>query len=187
MRKRKASTTRRRRRTIRAANPVHHRVRRRRRARAHNPARRRRVTRHRRSNPGIGGYSGSLVGGAVAGLVIQKFAKGLASGFTSGLTGGSAFMGIAVNFAVAFGVGMLAKKVMPGEFGKGIGLGAMVSAGSDAANTLLPSLGMSGLGVYQPAIFAVPENPVMRGIPTPSVPIAAKGVGMLNASFGHSF
>ena len=99
-------------------------------------------------------------------------------------------MGLAVNFAIAFGVGMLAKKFLPGELGKGIGLGALVSAGSDAANTFMPSLGLSGLGlgVYQQAIFAVPENPVMRGIPTPSVPVAAKpGMAMLNSSFGHSF
>ena len=112
----------------------------------------------------------------------------MTSGLTSGITSGSPYMGLAVNFAIAFGVGMLAKKFLPGELGKGIGLGALVSAGSDAANTFMPSLGLSGLGVYQPAIFAVPENPVMRGIPTPSVPVAAKpGMAMLNSSFGHSF
>jgi hypothetical protein len=131
-----------------------------------------------------------MLGGILAGIMAQKFAKGLTSSFTSGYTSGSPMIGVAVNVAIAFGVGVLAKKVSPGEFGKNVGVGAMVSAASDAINAFMPSLGvpgLSGFGVYQPALFAVPENPVMRGIPQPSVPIAAKSAGMLGAAFGNSF
>ena len=38
-----------------------------------------------------------------------------------------------------------------------------------------------GLGFYSPAQFAVPENPIMRGMPVPASP---KGVGLIQ---GRSF
>ena len=166
----KASNPRRRRRAVYAKNP-----------------RRRSVRRHH--NPSFLG-SGMEALGVLGGVAAQKLLKGF---IPTSLTSGNALLTAGASFAVAFIVGKGADMLMKGKpIGKGIALGALASATSDAINAFVPSLGstigLSGFGVYQDALFAVPENPIMRALPTPSVPVASKpGVGMLNAAFGNSF
>ncbi len=128
--------------------------------------------------------------GILIGVAAQKMAKGF---IPASLVSGNAVMAAGVSFVVAFAIGKGADMLMKGKpIGKGIALGALASAASDAISAFMPSLGgtigLSGFGTYVNAQFAVPENPVMRGLPAPSVPVAAKGMGgALTAAFGHSF
>jgi hypothetical protein len=148
------------------------------------------VRRHRQhKNPDFLG-SGMEAIGILVGVAVQKVVKGFVP---STLTAGNALMTTGVSFALALLIGKGADMVMKGKpIGKGVALGALASAASDAINAFVPQLsgtiGLNGLGVYQNAIFAVPENPIMRGLPAPSVPVAAKGMGgAMTAAFGHSF
>lgn len=171
----------------RATNPRRHvrRARRRVSARAGNP--RRRVRRHR--NPDFLG-NGAEALGVLLGVAGQKIAKGF---IPASLVSGNALLATGASFAVAFLIGKGADMLFKGKpMGKGVALGALASAASDAVGAFVPSLsstiGLSGFGTYVNAVFAVPENPVMRGLPAPSVPIAAKGMGgALTAAFGNSF
>jgi len=128
--------------------------------------------------------------GILAGVAAQKIVKGFVP---ASLTSGSPLLSAGASFAVAFMIGKGADMLLKGKpIGKGIALGALASAASDAINVFAPSLsstiGLNGLGTYVNAQFAVPENPVMRGIPAPSVPVAATGMGgALSAAFGNSF
>jgi hypothetical protein len=153
-------------------------------AKRHNPTRRRTVhvakRHHRRGRRNPSGIfsSGQRAVAVLLGVGAQKLAKGFVP---ASITGGSAPMGLAISAALAIGIGMAAKKFAPG-MGDDIGLGAMAVVASDAIGVLVPSLsptfGLSGLGFYSPAQFAVPENPIMRGVPAPAVS-PAKGVGLL--------
>jgi hypothetical protein len=161
------------------------------------PVRRRRYVaknpvsrRHRRHrNPDFLGNGMEAIG-ILVGVAAQKLVKGF---IPSSLASGSPLVNIAVSVAVAFAIGKGAEMVTKGKpIGKGIALGALASAASDAVNAFAPQLsgtiGLNGLATYQNALFAVPENPIMRGLPAPSVPVAAKGMGgALAAAFGNSF
>lgn len=154
---------------------------------AKNPHRRRY---HRRRNPDFLGNGMEAVG-VLVGVAAQKLVKGF---IPASFSSGNAMMSVAVSIAVAFAIGKGADMLAKGKpIGKGIALGALASAASDAVNAFVPQLsgtiGLSGgFGTYQNALFAIPENPIMRGLPAPSVPVAAKGMGgALAAAFGNSF
>lgn len=184
MARRKRSTKRRRR--VAVANPHRRKRRYHARGRKSNP---RRVRRHR--NPGFMGNTQEAIG-VLAGVAIQKVVNGFVP---SSLTSGNSLMTSGVAFVVAFAVGKGADMILKGSpISKGIALGALASAASTAINAFVPSLGsaigLSGFGVYQPAMFAVPENPVMRGMQQASVPVVAnQGMSgnMLSSAFGNSF
>jgi hypothetical protein len=150
------------------------------------------VVKHRRRyrrNPEFLGNGMEAIG-ILGGVAAQKFVKGF---IPSSLSSGNAMVNVAVSVALAFGIGKVADMVAKGKpVGKGIALGALASAASDAINVfapqLSPTIGLNGMGTYQNALFAVPENPIMRGLPAPSVPVAAKGMGgAMTAAFGNSF
>lgn len=163
---------------------------RRRRYVAKNPSTRRyrRHTRRHRNPDFLG--NGMEAVGVLVGVAIQKIAKGF---IPASLVSGNAMIGVAASVALAFAIGKGADMIGRGKpITKGIALGALAAAASDAVSVFVPSLsgtvGLNGFGVYQNALFAVPENPIMRGLPAPSVPIAAKGMGgALAAAFGNSF
>lgn len=157
-------------------------------ARKANPTHRRRTRRHHRNPDFLG--NGMEAVGVLLGVAAQKIVKGF---IPSSIGGGNAMVSVAISFVTAFLIGKGADMVTKGKpVGKGIALGALAAAASDAVNVFAPQLssyvGLNGLATYQNALFAVPENPIMRGLPAPSVPVAAKGMGgAMTAAFGHSF
>jgi len=126
----------------------------------------------RRTNPGNILGNGKRVLGALGGFAAMKIARGFVP---ASLASGSQAMSVAIDFGLAIGIGMLAKKFAPGS-AEDVQLGALITASNTAINTFFPSLaaytGMSGygMGIYQQAKFAVPENPITRGYVPPAPP-----------------
>lgn len=137
--------------------------------------------RRRTSNPNLMG-NGKRVIAALGGFAAMKVLKG----FVPASLTTSPAMGVAVDLGLAMAVGYGAAKFAP-HSADDIQLGALITVANSAINAFFPSLagyvGVSGMGIYQQARFAVPENPITRGYVPPASP-STKGVGLIQ---GRSF
>lgn len=145
---------------------------------AHTVHRRRHTRRHasrrRRRNPMVSHGSGAAMAKSVAGGLLGVTLTKMASGFLSGMLPGMAsspIMKAVISGVAAFGIGKLVGGI-DRDFGAAAAFGGYMQAGSDALNAVAPSLGsqfgLRGLGAFMPSRFAVPENPIMRGLPAPA-------------------
>jgi len=191
----------------RAANPNR---RARRRASAHrNPRRRSRrnstkvyvIRKNRRGggarrNPEVFGLTGANAGKAIlAGLVGVYATKTVTPMVASAVpqVGSSNIMSALISGVVAWGGGYLVAK-WDKTAGAGFMFGGFMQAGSQLLNSVLPAnpISLSGLGDFQPAIFAVPENPIRRaammraqGALPPATPVQNANLSGMAAA--HSF
>ena len=158
-------------------------------SRRRNPQR----ARIRRRNPVLSFGAGvpmpqtlTAIGGGLVGVAAAKF---IPTVLPAQMVGSNLMRTISTAVA-AFISGWLAGKVNKG-FGDAVLFGGLMQTGSTALNAFLPSvagaLGLTGLGAFANAQFAVPENPLMRGMPAapPPVPrVTASGIGR---AFGNAF
>lgn len=134
---------------------------------------------HRRRNPFSGGGAAGKakqVVGMLLGMTLTRIVSGLLSSVAPGLT--SAPVAKAATTAVAAFIVGKAVGSVDRSFGEDAALGGYVQAGSDALNVFMPGnpLSLKGMGVWMPSRFAVPENPVMRGMIS-AAPAPASGMG----------
>lgn len=153
----------------------------------------RRISRRRR-NPqlsfGAGvPMSGTLtaIGGGLVGVAAAKF---IPTVLPAQLISSNLMRTISTGVS-AFVAGWVAGKVSKG-FGDAVLFGGLMQTGSTALNAFVPSvasaLGLSGLGAFADAEFAVPENQIMRGIPGPApAPVARVNNSGIGRAFGNAF
>jgi hypothetical protein len=137
---------------------------------------------YRRRNPmalasGTGVAMAKSVVGGLIGLTLTRMAAAAITGMIPGASTG--LMRAVVSIAAAFGVGKLVGSV-DRDFGAAAAFGGYMQAGSDTLNVVAPSLagtiGLRGLGAWMPSRFAVPEDPIMRGMAI-AAPAPTSGVG----------
>lgn len=126
--------------------------------------------------------------GVLIGVAVNKTAVAL---LPTSLTGSSVAATLS-SFAVAVGQWWLASMISP-DFGTAVGLGGIANAGSTALNAFIPSVGtyvsLSGgrnLGDFVPGLFAVPENPVIRGANNAGIPMSGNlGASAYGSPYGR--
>jgi len=165
-RRRKSNTTHTAKRTTRKANPTRRKA----------GARRKNGTRiyirrnsRKRRNPEVFGMRGGDTGKAIlAGLVGVYATKTISPMIARAVPGisGSPIISALLSAAIAVGGGMFLKK-WDARAGEGFMFGGLMQAGSQALNLFVSPnpLSLSGLGDFQPARFAVPQNPITAGSP----------------------
>lgn len=148
----------------------------------------------RRSNPSIGGVSGKgvleLVGGGLAGVALGRIAP---SFLPAALVSNPLFAAGSVA-AIGYFAGMLAGKMgVSRNLADGITYGSWMEAGSMLITNFLPGLNL-GLGVFTPAAFNEPDNPVLAGNMARQRALAAaqaaatpKGVGNFASVYGGAY
>jgi len=187
------ATKRRRRKAVAVSNPR----RRRRAANTHRPrrtnARRRNSTRvyvikknrrrmnGRRRNPEILGMRGAEAGKAILSGLVGVYATKQISPIVANAipsVGSSPIFTAIIQAAVAYGGGMLISKWDKGA-GQGFMFGGLMQAGSSLLNLVVSPnpLSLSGLGDFQPASFAVPQNPIMAAARQRAIAVAAPAAG----------
>lgn len=149
----------------------------------------------RRSNPSIGGVSGKgvveLVGGGLAGVALGRVAP---SFLPAALVSNPLFAAGSVA-AVGYFAGILAAKMgVSRNIADGLTYGAWMEAGSMLITNFMPGLNL-GLGVFTPAQFNEPDNPVLAGSMARQRALAAaqaaaapsKGVGNFASVYGGAY
>lgn len=136
-------------------------------------------------NPLFGKNSLELVGGGILGLVAAKFIPTL---FPASITGGvaSSSIGRVVISGISAVVGAWAGSKVSPLIGQGMLFGGMIQTMSIALNAFLPNvysqlnptLGRLGrFGDLTPGAFTIPQNPILLGRGTATLPPAAAQVG----------
>lgn len=129
----------------------------------------RRPNGHRRKgskrNPSIAGVSGmknvgELLLGGVGGVIIASVTPGFLPGV---MTTNPVFSAIGVG-VVGWAAGMAVAKMGNKNVGDGVMFGAWLSAAKDLITNFVPGLpGLTGMGMFVPAQFNEPDNPVWAG------------------------
>jgi hypothetical protein len=178
------------RRRARAVNP---RRRRHHVARFRNPVRRRRVSRRGGRGFSVKGLTSSIMPAAVGavGAVGLDVAYGYLGGFLPASVSGNVYLSAAVKLAGAYGLGVLAGKVMGQEKGRAVTLGAMTVVSYGIIKSLVaqfapnvPGLhgypdGFQGMGAYMPNLSGYNPAPLLKG-PAPSALGAYMNMGGLD-------
>ena len=131
---------------------------------------------------------GGLVGVAAAKLIPQTLATAM-----SGITGSlGKYGGIVLTGVSAYAAGWAASKFVSPTFGSAVLFGGLMQTGSVALNVFMPGfaiggvpLGLSGMGEFVPAQFAVPQNPLR--LPPAPAPTARVEMNGLSRVYGKAF
>jgi hypothetical protein len=116
-------------------------------------------------NPSIAGVSGAknvgeLLLGGVGGVILASVAPGF---LPAAMTGNPVFSAISVG-VIGWVAGMGVAKMGNKNVGDGVMFGAWLSATKDLITNFVPGLpGLSGMGMFVPAQFNEPDNPVWAG------------------------
>lgn len=153
----------------------------------------------RRRNPSVYGSRIGSVGSlkvVLAGLAGVAAVK-IAGRFVPGQLRQFGGLGdAAITGALAIGAGMLATKFFGAQVGEAVTFGGLMMAGSVALNTVAPNFrvmevplalsgyGNNGMGMWMPARFPVPQNPITAGYVAPAPPSQVSG---LSRAFPKSF
>lgn len=127
------------------------------------------VRHHRRRstrNPAVFGVSGikglgEILAGGAGGILLGNSIPGF---LPSALTANPIFTALSTAI-VGWGLGMAVAKFANKNIGDGVTYGTWLKAFDQLVNAYFPTLGLSGygMGMFAPASFSVPDNPVLNG------------------------
>ena len=121
--------------------------------------------RHSRRNPSIAGVSGAkgvgeLLLGGVGGVILASATPAF---LPSVMTANPIFSAIGVG-VIGWAAGMAVGKMGNKNIGDGVMFGAWLSATKDLITNFVPGIpGLTGMGMFVPAAFNEPDNPVWAG------------------------
>jgi hypothetical protein len=119
-----------------------------------------------RRNPEMFGLRGAQMGKAILAGLVGVYATKLVTPMVANAVpsvGASPIISAIISAVVAWGGGMLVSR-WDKAAGEGFMFGGLMQAWSSLLNLVVPAnpLSLSGLGDFAPAMFAVPENPILR-------------------------